>query len=202
MEQFVAKAERGQHSRAGWPNTCYGVNLPIPPCVLVTGVLSLSSLSKFALFASCLLLFDRVNHLVRCLLAHCWRHASALHAPCCSLTNTFNSFYMSTACSLPAPTTHVVQPSYAHASAGVSKAALNALTRIMARELAGQEICVNSCCPGWCATDMSSHRSVLPHAPFSAAAHLCLLSIADGHAHVSGSSPSRLLQPATVCSPP
>jgi len=40
---------------------------------------------------------------------------------------------------------------------GVSKAALNALTRIMARELAPRNILVNSCCPGWCATDMSSH---------------------------------------------
>ena len=63
VDQFVVAAERGQHARAGWPNTCYGV----------------------------------------------------------------------------------------------SKAALNALTRIMARELAARDIAVNSCCPGWCATDMSSH---------------------------------------------
>ena len=65
---------------------------------------------------------------------------------------------------------------------GVSKAALNALTRILAREVAPRDIlgegrsvavdvlephkltavvrcgvAVNSCCPGWCATDMSSH---------------------------------------------
>jgi len=40
---------------------------------------------------------------------------------------------------------------------GVSKAAINALTRIQARDLAGRQILVNSCCPGWCATDMSSH---------------------------------------------
>lgn len=40
---------------------------------------------------------------------------------------------------------------------GVSKAALNALTRILAREVAPRDILVNSCCPGWCATDMSSH---------------------------------------------
>ena len=40
---------------------------------------------------------------------------------------------------------------------GVSKAALNALTRIQARDLAGRQILVNSCCPGWCATDMSSN---------------------------------------------
>jgi NAD(P)-dependent dehydrogenase (short-subunit alcohol dehydrogenase family) len=36
----------------------------------------------------------------------------------------------------------------------VSKTALNALTRILAAELRGERILVNSVCPGWVATDM------------------------------------------------
>jgi NAD(P)-dependent dehydrogenase (short-subunit alcohol dehydrogenase family) len=36
----------------------------------------------------------------------------------------------------------------------VSKAALNALTRVLAAELRGERILVNSICPGWVATDM------------------------------------------------
>lgn len=36
----------------------------------------------------------------------------------------------------------------------VSKAALNALTRMLAAELRGDRILVNSICPGWVATDM------------------------------------------------
>src|SRR5262249_46502101 len=37
---------------------------------------------------------------------------------------------------------------------GVSKAALNALTRMFASELAPRQIRVNSTCPGWVRTDM------------------------------------------------
>jgi NAD(P)-dependent dehydrogenase (short-subunit alcohol dehydrogenase family) len=36
----------------------------------------------------------------------------------------------------------------------VSKAALNALTRMLARELRRDRILVNAVCPGWVATDM------------------------------------------------
>src|SRR4051794_41273132 len=36
----------------------------------------------------------------------------------------------------------------------VSKAALNALTRILAAELRGDRVLVNAVCPGWVATDM------------------------------------------------
>ncbi|HEY0190770.1 MAG TPA: SDR family NAD(P)-dependent oxidoreductase, partial [Kofleriaceae bacterium] len=37
---------------------------------------------------------------------------------------------------------------------GVSKAALNALTRVLSVELAPRQIVVNAICPGWCRTDM------------------------------------------------
>jgi NAD(P)-dependent dehydrogenase (short-subunit alcohol dehydrogenase family) len=46
----------------------------------------------------------------------------------------------------------------------VSKAGLNALTRILARELAGQNIGirVNSVCPGWVRTDMGGPNAARP----------------------------------------
>lgn len=44
----------------------------------------------------------------------------------------------------------------------ISKTAVNALTRILAVELAGSRIKVNAVCPGWCRTDMGG-----PNAPLS-----------------------------------
>jgi NAD(P)-dependent dehydrogenase (short-subunit alcohol dehydrogenase family) len=41
-----------------------------------------------------------------------------------------------------------------HPAYSVSKAALNALTRMLAAELRGDRIMVNAICPGWVATDM------------------------------------------------
>uniref|UniRef100_A0A7S4EXS5 Uncharacterized protein n=2 Tax=Chrysotila carterae TaxID=13221 RepID=A0A7S4EXS5_CHRCT len=41
---------------------------------------------------------------------------------------------------------------------GTSKLGVIALTKILARTLAGRQIAVNCFCPGYCATDMSSQR--------------------------------------------
>ena len=45
---------------------------------------------------------------------------------------------------------------------GASKAALNAMARLFARELESREVTVNAISPGWCRTDMGG-----PHAPRS-----------------------------------
>ena len=44
----------------------------------------------------------------------------------------------------------------------ISKTALNALTRILASELRGSDILVNSVCPGWVQTDMGGSRAPRP----------------------------------------
>lgn len=41
----------------------------------------------------------------------------------------------------------------------ISKAALNAVTRILASELKGTNLLVNSMCPGWCRTDMGGSNA-------------------------------------------
>ncbi|HZF92574.1 SDR family oxidoreductase [Streptomyces sp.] len=45
---------------------------------------------------------------------------------------------------------------------GVSKAALNALTRLLAGELRGRGVLVNAVCPGWTATDMGGGGRPVP----------------------------------------
>ena len=45
--------------------------------------------------------------------------------------------------------------SWSNTCYGMSKLGVIALTKVMARENPG--ILINACCPGWCATDMSSH---------------------------------------------
>ena len=47
---------------------------------------------------------------------------------------------------------------------GMSKLGLIAYTNMIARQEAGNKIQVNSCCPGWCDTDMSSHKGPRPPA--------------------------------------
>lgn len=44
----------------------------------------------------------------------------------------------------------------------ISKAALNAVTRMLAAELAGANVLVNSCCPGWVQTEMGGPRATRP----------------------------------------
>ena len=50
------------------------------------------------------------------------------------------------------------QEGWGNSNYGFSKLALIAMTKIWAREEAMNGIAVNCCCPGYCATDMSSYR--------------------------------------------
>ncbi|CAJ1398086.1 unnamed protein product [Effrenium voratum] len=47
---------------------------------------------------------------------------------------------------------------FSNSNYGMSKLALIAYTRLLAREEAGNGLVVNACCPGYCRTDMSSNR--------------------------------------------
>lgn len=60
---------------------------------------------------------------------------------------------------------------------GLSKLALIAMTKIWAREEAVNGISVNCCCPGYCDTDMTSHRG--PRPPEEGAKNAVLPAIMD-----------------------
>jgi NAD(P)-dependent dehydrogenase (short-subunit alcohol dehydrogenase family) len=49
-----------------------------------------------------------------------------------------------------------------YAAYGISKAAMNGLTKVFAEELAADNILVNSICPGWCATEMGGSGGRAP----------------------------------------
>ena len=50
------------------------------------------------------------------------------------------------------------QAGFPNSNYGVSKALVIAWTKVLSKELSPRKILVNCCCPGYCATDMSSHR--------------------------------------------
>lgn len=50
------------------------------------------------------------------------------------------------------------QEGWGNSNYGFSKLALIAMTKIWVREEAMNGIAVNCCCPGYCATDMFSHK--------------------------------------------
>lgn len=54
------------------------------------------------------------------------------------------------------------QKGWGSSNYGLSKLALIAATKIMARDEAANGIKVNSCCPGYCDTDMTSHKGSRP----------------------------------------
>jgi carbonyl reductase 1 len=56
-----------------------------------------------------------------------------------------------------------LQNGWGNSNYGLSKLALIAMTKVWAREEAKHGIAVNCCCPGYCDTDMTSHRG--PRSP-------------------------------------
>src|SRR5437764_979515 len=61
----------------------------------------------------------------------------------------------------------------------VSKAALNAMTRILATELADDGVLVNSACPGFVASDMGAQRGARKSVPDGAAGIVWLATLPD-----------------------
>lgn len=55
------------------------------------------------------------------------------------------------------------QNGWSNSNYGMSKLGVIAATRVFAREEAANNISINSCCPGYCDTDMTSHKG--PRAP-------------------------------------
>jgi carbonyl reductase 1 len=51
-----------------------------------------------------------------------------------------------------------LQKGWSNSNYGMSKLGVIAATKIWARREAIHGVSVNACCPGYCATDMSSHR--------------------------------------------
>ena len=51
---------------------------------------------------------------------------------------------------------------WSNSNYGMSKLGVIAATKVFARQEAGNNISVNSCCPGYCDTDMTSHRGPRP----------------------------------------
>ena len=69
------------------------------------------------------------------------------------------------------------QDGWGNSNYGLSKLAVIAATRVFARENPG--VLVNACCPGYCDTDMSSHRGPRPPAEGAANA-VMLVDLPDG----------------------
>ena len=55
-----------------------------------------------------------------------------------------------------------LEAGWGNSNYGLSKLALIAATRVWAREEASHGVSVNCCCPGYCDTDMTSHRGTRP----------------------------------------
>jgi len=51
---------------------------------------------------------------------------------------------------------------WSNSNYGISKLGAIAATKVFAREEAGNKITINSCCPGYCDTDMTSHKGHRP----------------------------------------
>jgi NAD(P)-dependent dehydrogenase (short-subunit alcohol dehydrogenase family) len=77
---------------------------------------------------------------------------------------------------MPSPPTSLPATGAGTPAYSVSKAALNALTRVLADELRADGIVVNAVCPGWVASDMGGPGG---------------RPVAEGAASIIGGGPSR-----------